>query len=65
VLCALSRVDPGDLVVLPGAMFADPPDASGARAVSPVTLDDLALDELEAQLDRPVKTANWLSEIWS
>jgi putative radical SAM enzyme (TIGR03279 family) len=71
VLATLCGCDLGEIVFLPGAMFAERPAQRGTRSlesgeneVSRVTLDDWTLERLSERLDRRVVTANWMSEVW-
>jgi putative radical SAM enzyme (TIGR03279 family) len=60
VLAALGGGDLGELLLLPRAMFTG---GYGAGSASPgITLDDLSLDDLSAQLGVPVEMAGTMTE---
>ena len=66
VLCAMEEKGAlGEIVFLPRAMFARPPDArhTGAREEL-LTLDDLSVSDFKERLGRPVVLAEYASEVW-
>lgn len=71
VIAALRARDLGEIVFLPGAMFAEPPFEDARTAPGDLrdearerTLDGLVVQDLEERLGRPVVTANWMSQVW-
>lgn len=71
VIAALQGRKLGDLVFLPGAMFAERPPEPGAQPFGPAreeaiarTLDGLTAKDLAEGLGCPVVTAHWMSEVW-
>jgi NifB/MoaA-like Fe-S oxidoreductase len=63
LIAALRERSPGDLVLAPRAMFTG---RYGAGSAPPgVTLDDLSLDDISAQLGARVEMAGTLSEALS
>ncbi len=64
VLATLQGRELGEIVFLPRAMFAQPPDGDGSERGRLRTLDDLTVEHLQEQLGRPVVLADYITEVW-
>jgi putative radical SAM enzyme (TIGR03279 family) len=71
VAAALRGRDLGEIVFLPGAMFAEPhfedarpPQDTVRDEARERTLDDLTVQDLEKCLGCPVVATNWMSQVW-